>query len=339
MKLKAFAGLAALALLATGAQAQSIELTLGSPVGPQDPATAQMEEYAARVAEASGGDIAIEVLSIETVGLQNVDTLRALTQGVVDLMSVSPYYVTRDEPLMGVFAPPGVFITPEDNLKILDIQAEIGAEILSENWGIVQYARSAGGGLRDLILISKEPINTLDQLREVRLRDATQAGVTAFNSLGVSTQIIPSSELYLALRTGVVDAALYIPTFVRTQSLQEVTCCMAFFSAFPIAYPFSYSALQTTWDELPEEARRILADVAEEMAAEDYAQWLAAPAEEAAYEWLTTEGGMTRLDPMPIEDRRTIRAAYIEGWNATCAELGERAIGYCERIQSVLLAD
>lgn len=46
--------------------------------------------------------------------------------------------------------------------------------------------------------------------------------VDTFERLGVSAQIIPQTEMHVALRTGVVDCAVYPALFAHTVSLQEV---------------------------------------------------------------------------------------------------------------------
>jgi len=337
-KLKtALAGLA-LSLAASQSLAADVEWTLGSSVGPQDPTTVALMELAERVAAKSGGRFEIEVIPIETIGFKNVDTMRVLQQRVVDAMSIVPYYAVRDEPLMGVFAPHGVLIEPEQNLKIVDVQYEIGAEILKNNWKFVQVSRSPFGALRDLVIMSKDPVNTLDGLRGLKFRHFTKDGLEAFNNLGVSTQVVPSSELYLALKTGVVDAAVYGPTYGQSQSIYEVTCCFSYLAAFSMAYPFSIATNEDTWAAVPDDLKAILVGEADAMWQESVDLWAEGAAEKAAYEFLTTTGGMKQLDPVPLEDRQAIQAELLKIWKAQAEALGPTGASYYERIVAALNA-
>ncbi|MEJ8574187.1 TRAP transporter substrate-binding protein DctP [Microbaculum marinum] len=336
MNLKTLALAAALAVLASAAQSAEVEWKLGSSVGPQDPTTLELEELARRVAERTDGRFEIEVVPIETLGFKNVDSLRVLKQGVLDAMSIIPYYVTRDEPLMGVFVPHGMMVDPEENLKVVDAQYEIGKEILDEKWDIVQIDRAPFAALRDLVVMTTEPINTLDGLRDIKFRHFTKDGLQAFNALGVSTQVVPSSELYLALKTGVVDGAVYGPTYAQSQSIYEVTCCFSYLSAFSMAYPFSIGVNKATWEKLPDDLKAILTEESHNMWNESVERWKVGAAEKEAYDWLTTEGGMEMLDPMPIEDRKAIQAELVKAWRANCEALGEKAVGYCDRIEKAL---
>ena len=335
MKLIATAVAAFLSMAAVSSAAE-VEWRLGSSVGPQDDTTIILQELAKRVLEKSNGRFELEVVPIETLGFKNVDTLRVLKQGVLEAMNIVPYYVTRDEPLMGVFVPHGMFANPEDNLKVVDVQYEIGKEILSDKWGVVQIARSPFASLRDLIMMSKEPVNTLEGLKKLKVRQFTKEGLQAFNALGISTQMVPSSELYLALQTGVVDAAVYGPTYGKSQSIYEVTCCFSYLSAFSMAYPFSIGVNKDVWEGLPADLQKILVDESEALWRESLEGWKVSAAEKQAYEWLTTEGKMKQLDPFPEADRKAVQEELIKVWKGTCEQLGEKAIGYCGRIEAAL---
>jgi hypothetical protein len=86
------------------------------------------------------------------LGFKNVDSLRMLKQGAIEAMAIVPYYVTRDEPLMGAFVPHGMLVDPEENLLVVDVQYDIARQILgSDKWGIDLVARSPTGIGRDLI--------------------------------------------------------------------------------------------------------------------------------------------------------------------------------------------
>jgi len=213
--IRIYLGSILLSIFMGSAYAADLSWKLGSPVGPQDLGTKELQRYAERVGEASGGRIEIEVIPIETLGFKNVDSLRVLKQKVVDAVFLQSFYVTRDEPLMGVFMPHGILTDMQENLKVIDVQADIMDEVLKDNWGFTLITNDpTGGGQSRLLVVAKDPVNTLDQLRDIKFRHYSKAGLRAFATLDVSTQVIPSAELYLALQTGVVDAAAYGAPYV-----------------------------------------------------------------------------------------------------------------------------
>lgn len=327
-----------LSVMASTAGAADIQWKLGSAVGPNDPTTLRLKELAERVEKKSGGKFKIEVVPIETIGFKNVDTLRVLKQGVLEAMFITPYYVVRDEPLMGVFAPHGVLIEPDENLKIVDTQYKIAEEILRKKWDIVQIARGPFTPYRDLVIVAKEPVNTLQQLKKLKLRHFTKDGLKAFNNLGISTQVVPSSELYLALNTGVVDAAVYSPPFVKSQSIYEVTCCSTFLSSFSMAYPFSIGAMSETWKKLPADMQALLKQESNAMWQESVDNWKQGTIEKEANAFLVQKG-MKMLEPFPLADRKIIQAELLKIWHDQSASIGKDAVAYYEQIIAALKAN
>ena len=333
--IRIYLGSILLSIFMGSAYAADLSWKLGSPVGPQDLGTKELQRYAERVGEASGGRIEIEVIPIETLGFKNVDSLRVLKQKVVDAVFLQSFYVTRDEPLMGVFMPHGILTDMQENLKVIDVQADIMDEVLKDNWGFTLITNDpTGGGQSRLLVVAKDPINTLDQLRDIKFRHYSKAGLRAFATLGVSTQVIPSAELYLALQTGVVDAAAYGAPYVLSRSLNEVACCSSFVGAYTLT-PRGIITDAKAWENVPSDLQKILVDVGKEMTAENMAIW----AEEKVYNDARKkleDLGHRFLDAFPLEDREIISQAILDVWREDTEKLGPDAMKYLERIVAAL---
>jgi len=333
--IRIYLGSILLAMFMGSAYAADLSWKLGSPVGPQDLGTKELQRFAERVGEASGGRIEIEVIPIETLGFKNVDSLRVLKQKVVDAVFLQSFYVTRDEPLMGVFMPHGILTDMQENLKVIDVQADIMDEVLKDNWGFTLITNDpTGGGQSRLLVVAKDPINTLDQLRNIKFRHYSKAGLRAFATLDVSTQVIPSAELYLALQTGVVDAAAYGAPYVLSRSLNEVACCSSFVGAYTLT-PRGIITDAKAWENVPSDLQKILVDVGTEMTAENMAIW----AEEKVYNDARKkleDLGHRFLDAFPIEDREIISQAILDVWREDTEKLGPDAMKYLERIVAAL---
>jgi len=330
-----YLGLILYMLVVGTAQAAEVSWKLGSPVGPQDLATKELQNYADRVAQVSNGRIEIEIVAIETLGFKNVDSLRVLKQNVVDAMFLQTFYVTRDEPLMGVFMPHGVLTDPQENLKVIDIQAQIVDEILKEKWGFTLITNDpTGGGQSRLVVVSKDPVTNLDELRKLKFRHYAKAGIRAYSELGVSTQVIPSAELYLALQTGVVDAAMYGAPYILSRSLNEVTCCASFIGALTLT-PRGIITSAEDWEKIPSDLQKIMVDVGNEKTAENMSIWGEEKIYNDAAEKL--EGlGFKFLEPFPLEDRKTIQKAILGVWAEDTAKIGPDAMKYYDRIVAAL---
>ncbi len=328
-----FAALLGLAAAAP-VDAQTVKWKLGSSTGPQDQQTQDLMKYAAAVRERTGGKLDIEVVAIETLGFKNVDSLRVLKQGVLEAMHIVPYYLFRDAPALAALMPHGGLLEPEDNLKIEKVQREIANEIYAK-WDLVPAVDWHAGGLRDLVVVSKEPISSLADLKGKKFRHFTKEGTQAFNDLGISTQIVPSSELYLALKTGVVDAAVYGLIYVKTQSINETTCCVSYLAPFSAAFPFTVGVRKDVWTKLDPALKTAMQDVGKEFYARALDEWRSNKLEGETAAFLK-EKGMKFLAPFPLEDRKKIQQALFKAWREQCEKIGPDAVKNYERIIAAL---
>lgn len=328
------AGLALAAGLGS-AQAQVVHWKLGSSTGPQDIMTLELQKYAAEVKERSGGRLVLEVVPIETIGFKNVDSLRVLKQGVLQAMLLVPYYLSRDEPALAALMPHGALLKAEDNLKIDKVQREI-ADVIYRKWEIEPAVPWQSAGLRDLVLVSKTPIHSLAELKGKKLRHFTKDGVQAFNDLGISTQMVPSSELYLALKTGVVDAAVYGYPYVKSQALYETTCCMSELAPFTTAFPVVIGVRAQDWKSLDPALKKVMTDVGAETRAKAIQSWRSDVGTAEIIQWLKDKGGMKVEPAFSLEDRKKMQAALFKVWKQQCEKIGPDAVANYEKIVAAL---
>ncbi len=274
-------------------------------------------------------------MPLETLGFKYDDALRVMQQDVLEAVHIYPYYMARDERLLTAFLPHTVLLDRMRNLEIAPVQQEIAKEIYA-NWDLVPIAwTTLGGDLATQHIVCTKPVNTLDELREVKLRHFSKIGIDAMNSLGVSTQTLPSSELYLALKTGVVDCSFYAPVYTKSQSLYEVADYWANVGYSTIASPIAILAQQDEWEKVPDDLKNIMRTAGEEMYDEQVAEWKAREAEKQAESFLR-EHGMTQLDTFPLEDRKKIREAMLEAWRKQCESIGPEAVEIYERVTAAL---
>lgn len=312
----------------------AIRWKLGNPVTGGDPFTQVLRRYSEAVSVASGGEMEFEIVEITAAGFKSVDSLRVLRQDVVEAMFVFPQYITRDEPLLGAMMPQGGLLAVEDNLKIIDIQEEIAGEIL-ERWAVVPVTRLIDPRSSRMGIVSLEPIHGLRDLRRMKLRHFNKEGIRAFNRIGISTQYIPSHELFMALRMGVVDAAVYSPSYIRSQGLHEVGCCYKEIGIYTLATPSLLVARTEDWDELPDHLKAIMRETGRNLFEQDLEAAMSGAEVKRIEAWLA-EHGMVILPPLSEEDRRQVRRALLESWREKCEQLGPQAVRNRQRILDAL---
>lgn len=337
MSLRLIAAAVALAVGFSGpvpAAAADINWTMGSLVGANDDGTKMLEEYAKRVADRTKGRVNIKVVPVTNLNFAQADALRLMKQRAMPAMHIYPYMMARDEPRLTAFVPHGGLLRQEDNLKIADLQYDLSKGIYKE-WGIEVVTRTGFALDPDTLLfvVSKNPMRTIDDLKKIKLRHAEPTGLAAWKSLGVSAQSSPPfSELYLALRTGVVDATVLSAQYIRSTSLFEVTKYMTPVMNITNASPNVIGIHESEWAKVPEDIKKILRDVGDEMYVESIAAWRLHKGETEAVKWLVSEGKMQELPSFPEGERRQIANALIQAWLDRCKELGNQVIEQCSQI-------
>lgn len=318
--------------LATGtANAAEWKFNNGLPEGRGE--SAQLENFAADVAELSGGSLTIDVFHGGSLNLKDNDVARWLPRGAVEMGLVWANYLGRDVPALNAVMIQGSVGSPEELIAALPEIQEIYAEVLGE-LAIVPTGFMALPLLKASIFCREEPVRTLEDLRTKKLRVWSNDQVETFTKLGVSAQIVGQNDLYVALQTGVVDCAVYPALFAHTISLQEVTSYASYL--YPVAgVPYVLGASKEAWDELSDAEREAVSTAAARVW-ERTNEYSKAEENEQAARAKLAEQGIEFLEPFSDEDR----AAFLDAASATWLEMAEEAGGnapeYRQRILGVL---
>ncbi len=289
----------------------------------------ELNAFAEAVAEATDGRLEIQVFHGGSLGLKNEDVLRWLPSGVSEMGLVWANYVGRDAPELNAIYIQGSVGSPEEHLRALPVIRDIYEQEFGE-WGIVAAGFMALPMLEASIFCADAPVRTLADLQGLKLRVWSKDQVDTFERLGVSAQIIPQTEMYVALQTGVVDCAVYPALFAHTVSLQEVAGYASYL--YPIAsLPYVLGVSQEKWAALPDDLQQAVTDAAAETwsrtneYADDHENELNARAN-------LGEQGVEWLDDFPAEDQRAFLDAAAETWLAAANEAGGKAPDYRARV-------
>ena len=107
-----------------------------------------------------------------------------------------------------------------------------------------------------------EPVRSIEALKTKKLRVWARYQVEVFTRLGVAAQIIPQDEMYVAMKTGAVDCALYPALYAHTVSLQEVAKYASFL--YPMASgPYVIGVATERWKETDEVTKTAITTAAD----------------------------------------------------------------------------
>ena len=324
------AGSTALAALVPAAGA--VELKLHSYILPARAESKLVQEFADEVNARGGEDVHITVYHGGTLGLKEADILRTLKAGAVDMAVLYNEYYSRDAPELALLYVQGAITDGEDHMKAMSIVMPKAIEAYGK-WGI----KIVGGfstRIFDIGLHCKEPVNTLEQLQGKKVRVWSGHQVETFRRLGITAQVIPQSEMYLALQTGVIDCAVYLSAVAPAMSLGEVAKYEAFLHPLA-AIPQLFAVSDRAWQRLTPEAQALLTGVGEAMLAETQAAALD-PEREAADREDRASKGFVILEPFPEADRQKFLQAARAAWLDMAADTSPEAEAQAREIIAVL---
>ncbi|MGM0743226.1 MAG: TRAP transporter substrate-binding protein DctP [Pseudomonadota bacterium] len=291
---------------------------------PARPEAQAAQTFADMVSEEASDKLNIEVFTGGSLGVKDADMLRILPRGtIIQAALLYPGYMSRDKPEYAYTLPPGVAATPEKLEEILPELREVYEDTYDEAG--IKLLGFIGHPARDAHIMCKEPVSSLEELRDRKLRVWEQFHVDVFERLGVSAQVIGQNDLYVAMQTGVVDCAVYPIGLAVTVSLQEVAPYAS--ALFPyVLHPINLIASQSAFDALPEDVQRIVLDASTAVEESSFESYLSGEHDEAALAKFYESGGEL-LDPFSDEDR----AAFVETAREVWKELATAAGGKAEQ--------
>ena len=324
---------ALLSLLASAhAQADVVTLTFHSGLAQSRPEAAHIEYFASLVEEKSGGELKVDVYHAGALGLKEADILRTLQRGMVDMALLYGEYYTRDAPALASVYAQGAITEANQHLEILPVIKEMYDDGFAK-WNI----HTVGGVVApvfDVGLHCKEPVNSLQELQDKKVRVWSRHLVETFDELGIVAQVIPQNDMYMALQTGVVDCAYYLSTVAKTISLQEVTQYESYLHPWAAA-PWIFGISERALERLNDNQRQALEDAGQDVWA--MTQELAVdPEREDLARQERAELGITILEPFSDADVEAFVSAAWSTWQRMAENAGDDGIRYYDTVTQAL---
>ncbi|KLN60565.1 hypothetical protein WH96_11320 [Kiloniella spongiae] len=135
----------------------------------------------------------------------------------------------------------------------------------------VRYMSPSFGG--DYDLLSKEPIESLDHMKKIKIR-ATSNVAVILEKFDVPTVYLPPEEFYTSMSTNSISGIIYGSAYDYEQlKLQETAKHYTKLSLLTPGFVDNILVNQEAWDELPKDLQEIL-DTSVKKLAEDHHNWL-----------------------------------------------------------------
>lgn len=264
--------------------ADPIVIKFSHVVAQDTPKGKAAEKFKALAEEKTKGAVKIEIYPNSQL-YKDKEEMEALQMGAVQMLAPSlakfgPLGVKEFE----VFDLPYIFDGYDALHKIT--QGEIGASLLAklEPKGVKGLAFWDNGFK---IMSANKPLKTPDDYKGLKMRIQSSKVLEAeMRALGANPQVMPFSETYQALQTGVVDGTENPPSNLYTQKMHEVQKNATVTNHGYLGY--AVIANKGFWDKLPEDVRKGLDEALKEST--DYANQIAKEENDKALEAVKTSG-------------------------------------------------
>lgn len=321
------------ALFATLAAGQTVSWKLNNNFAPSRNETKQLHQFAADVEALSKGKMKVAVHDGGSLQLKDADIMRWLPTGAAEIGVLSASFVGRDAPEINAAYIQGSVGSSQEHMKALPALENVYRDAVKQ-WQMVPVGFMAFPVFRTHIFCRDEGVNTLDALRKKKVRVWSKDLVDTFGRLGVSTQIIPQNELYVALRTGVVDCSLYPARLAGSISIQEVTKGAAYL--FPVAaMPYVIVVHESKWKTLAPDLQKAMTAAASKLYETTKRGDDDAAAEKAAQDKLAAGGVHFQAD-FPEADRKAFMNAASVTWEDLAKNAGPKAVAYRAQVLKAL---
>lgn len=273
-------------------------------------------EYAARVAEATGGEVEIVVHEGGSLGLRDEDQFSAVADGIVPMSNILMGAAIGSSPIFGLSTMPFYVRDFEEARLLHDIaRDQYEAEAERFNQKILFTAPWPPSGI-----LAGRPVTSYEDLAGLNIRTYDRNGTEVLNRAGANAVVMSWGDVYPALATGTIDSVLTSAQSGATGNLYEV---LDYYTRVNFAFPLNMTNINLdAWNSLPPEHQLVLEEIGREM---EERQWELAQEHMVADEETLEENGMEltlEVDPEFAERLAADGEQIIEEWRAQTGEVG-----------------
>ncbi|NHZ99603.1 TRAP transporter substrate-binding protein DctP [Massilia sp. CCM 8734] len=277
--------------------------------------------FAAEVEKRSKGALKFSIYPGSSLMKTN-SQFSAMRKGALDLSLVPLSYAGGEVPEVNIGLMPGLVTTYEQGYSWK--KAEVGKElarILAEKGIVVlSWIWQAGG-----VASRSKPIIEPEDVRGMKVRGGSREMDLILKAAGAAVVTLPSNEIYAAMQTGAMDAALTSSTSLISFRLEEVSKALT--TGRGGAYWFMFEPLMMSkaiFDRLSKEQQALMMAVGGEL--ETFAR-TSAQADDAAVAAVYQKAGAKVVDLNATIVKKWQAIARTTAWtdyrekNANCAKL------------------
>lgn len=273
------------------------------------------ETWCNSFAEKTGGELTVKPFPAKSVAADNNALFDAVRNGVLQGMNPFTLYWPGKIPASVFLSSyplgpdqPAQWDTLFYGLGMLDMARDIYAKFGMFYVGPIQHDAN--------IIHSKKPVNTLDDLKGMKIRMPGGMVAEVFQQFGVSTVSLPGSDIFPALEKGTIDAADYVGPAVNWDlGFGQVTKYILFgppgtMSIYQPVDLMDLTVNMRAWKQLPEKLQQFVEEQVQSYSLHHYVS-IQRRNVEAMRKFKESGSVVSRLS---MEDVQRVRQAAIPIW-------------------------
>jgi len=273
-----------------------------------------IERFANRVAERSGENLQIQTFPSEQAGNER-QMMDAVILGNLDIAKVSTGVISTVVPEFGVFDLPYVF--RDLNHMMATVKSKVGQDLVAKlearNVKVLFWMEQ---GTRSFYTTSKQ-VRTPSDLKGMKIRTiASPVMVDTINALGATATPMGFGDLYLGLKSGIVDGAENAPDAIWYAKHHEVAKYFSITNHFRT--PVVVVMNKAKFDALPPEYKDIITT-----SAHDTEEWSGTLYSQVSAALLASlkKAGMTVVEADEAAFRKAVEPVYTKHAEKFAAQL------------------
>jgi len=311
--------IAAVGAVISTTAASALEIKLGHVGEPGSLFDQTCQEFAKRANEKLGDKAKVVVFGSSQLGGDS-EMLKKLKLGTIDLALPSTV-MTTVAPEFGLFEMPYLIKDRDHAARVRDAVINPTLKPIAEKKGYHILATWENGFRQ--ITNNTRPIVKPDDLKGIKLRVPKGVWrVKMFQTYGATPSPMALSEVFVALQTGVMDGQENPLAQIYPSRFQEV---QKYLSMSGHVYTPAYLTAGRSWENMPEDVRKILQDTATEM--QPVALEIAAKLDDEL---------LGKLKDAGMKVNEVDKAAFIEASKPIYAEFAKEVPGGQEMVDKAL---
>ena len=265
--LQALVGLPLASLPLAPAWAQSTTLKIshqfpGGTISEGDFRDRLVRRFAAEVEKRSKGALKFDIYPGSSLMKTN-SQFAAMRKGALDLALIPLSYAGGEIPEVNIGLMPGLVVSYEQasSWKTKPVGAELNRLLLDKGIVLISWIWQAGG-----VASRGKPVVEPEDARGMKIRGGSREMDMILKEAGAAVVTMPSNEIYAAMQTGAMDAAMTSSTSFISFRLEEVAKSLT--TGRTGAYWFMFEPLMMSkaiFDKLPKEQQSNVMSVGAEM--------------------------------------------------------------------------